>query len=93
MVQKLFVFQMALIKLEKEKDFEQKSLEKRESIKNYFKNYDVNVDENIFKSLLPIYLKHLDDDLESTMVNSFIDKYQFINDYVEYLYEKVLGHL
>ena len=75
-------------KLEKEKDFEEKSLKKRESIKNYFKNYDVNVDEDIFKSLLPIYLKHLEDDLESPMVNSFIDKHQNINDYVEYLYEK-----
>ena len=37
---------------------------------------------------MPIYLKHQDDDLESTMVNSFIDKHQNINDYVEYLYEK-----
>jgi hypothetical protein len=75
-------------KLEKEKDFEQKCIEKRESIKSYFKNYDVNVDKNIFKSILPIYLKYLDDGLESIMVNLFIDKHQSINDYVEYLYEK-----
>ena len=46
--------------------------------------------------LIKLYSNHycqyilniLFDDLESTMVNSFIDKYQTINDYVEYLYEK-----
>ena len=34
-------------------------------MKNYFKNYDRNVDMSIFKSLLLIYLKHLDNNLES----------------------------
>ena len=69
-------------------DFENNVIKKRKSIKNYFKNYDRNVDINIFKSLLPIYLKHLDNSLESQSINNQINKYSNVNEFVEYLFDK-----
>jgi hypothetical protein len=52
-------------KLKSVDDFSKEIKKKQKNIAGYFKNYDVNVDENIFKSLLPIYLKHLNDNLKS----------------------------
>jgi len=69
-------------------DFENNVIKKRKSTKNYFKNYDRNVDINIFKSLLPIYLKHLDNSLESQYINNQINKYSNVNEFVEYLFDK-----
>ena len=69
-------------------DFENNVIKKRKSTKNYFKNYDRNVDINIFKSLLPIYLKHLDNSLESQSINNQINKYSNVNEFVEYLFDK-----
>ena len=60
-------------------DFENNVIKKRKSTKNYFKNYDRNVDINIFKSLLPIYLKHLDNSLDSQSINNQINKYSNVN--------------
>jgi hypothetical protein len=75
-------------KLSVNDDFENNVIKKRKSIKNYFKNYDRNVDINIFKSLLPIYLKHLDNSLESQSINNQINKYSNVNEFVEYLFDK-----
>ena len=58
-----------------------------ESSANFFKNYDVEIDKAIFKSLLPIYLKHLSDDLESNEVNKIVQKYNSIDALVEDFYK------
>ena len=55
---------------------------------NYFKNYDAKVDKEVFKSLIPIYLKHLADDLEDPLMISAIQKFDNENLFVDNLFEK-----
>jgi len=75
-------------KLKSVDDFSKEIKKKQKNIAGYFKNYDVNVDENIFKSLLPIYLKHLNDNLESESLNDIISEFSDTDQFVENLYNK-----
>ena len=75
-------------KLKSVDDFSKEIKKKQKNIAGYFKNYDVNVDENIFKSLLPIYLKHLNDNLESESLNDIISEFSNTDHFVENLYNK-----
>ena len=69
-------------------DFEAKINKKRISVKNYFKNYDRNVDMNVFKSLLPIYLEHIDGNLASPYLNQQVKKFSNVSKFVEDLFIK-----
>ena len=75
-------------KLKSVDDFSKEIKKKQKNIAGYFKNYDVNVDENIFKSLLPTYLKHLNDNLESESLNDIISEFSNTDQFVENLYNK-----
>jgi len=69
-------------------DFEAKINKKRISVKNYFKNYDRNVDMSVFKSLLPIYLEHIDGNLASPYLNQQAKKFSDVSKFVEHLFIK-----
>ena len=79
-------------KLSKSSKFESEAKKKLESSANFFKNYDVEIDKAIFKSLLPIYLKHLSDDLESDEINKIVQKYNSIDALVEDFYKSSKLH-
>lgn len=69
-------------------EFENLIRKKRISVKNYFKNYDRNVDMSIFKSLLPIYLNHLDNNLESPYIRNQLTKFSDVNTFTEFIFKK-----
>ena len=73
-------------------NFDKDIKDKKENASNFFKNYDVEVDKKIFKSLLPVYLKHLSDDLESKELNLLIGKYSSVDDFVDELFKKSKLH-
>tara|TARA_Y100000589_G_scaffold325145_1_gene362549 strand:+ start:8451 stop:10568 length:2118 start_codon:yes stop_codon:yes gene_type:complete len=56
-------------------DFEKELADKKTSISGYFKNYIQKIDQNIFSSLLPIYIKNMNNDLTSSYLIDLIDKY------------------
>ncbi len=70
-------------------DFEKELALKKSNLTAFFKNYTQTIDQNVFSSLLPIYIKHMNDDLTSPYLKSLITKYN--SDYgkmAEYLYDK-----
>jgi hypothetical protein len=75
-------------KLAKSKDFEKDFTNKKNSNTKFFKNYDLEIDKKVFKSLIPIYLKHLSDDLEASKLNELIIKHSSASHFVDYLYSK-----
>ena len=81
-------FSNGIEKLKDAEEFESKIKNKQKNSINYFKNYDVNVDKQVFKSLIPIYLKHLVDDLEDPLMISAIQKFDNENLFVNNLFEK-----
>ena len=81
-------FSNGIEKLKDAEEFESKIQNKQKNSINYFKNYDVNVDKQVFKSLIPIYLKHLVDDLEDPLMISAIQKFDNENLFVNNLFEK-----
>lgn len=81
-----------LNRLKNSNEFEKTQKSKLQGVDGFFKNYDVEIDKNIFKSLLPIYLKHLEDDLESKDLNELINKSSSVDVFVEGLYAKSKIH-
>ena len=75
-------------KLNDVEDFENKIRHQQKSSINYFKNYNDEVDKEVFKSLIPIYLKHLGDDLEDPLMISALQKFDNVNLFVDNLFEK-----
>ena len=75
-------------KLNNVKDFENKIKNKQKNSINYFKNYNDEVDKEVFKSLIPVYLKHLGDDLEDPLLISALQKFDNVNLFVDNLFEK-----
>jgi hypothetical protein len=75
-------------KLNDVEDFENKIKNKQKSSINYFKNYNDEVDKEVFKSLIPIYLKYLGDDLEDPLMISSLQKFDNVNLFVDNLFEK-----
>jgi hypothetical protein len=82
----------SLNSLRNSNEFEKNQKSKLKGVDGFFKNYNVEIDKNIFKSLLPIYLKHLDDNLESKDLNELINKSSSIDAFVEGLYAKSKIH-
>ena len=56
-------------------DFEKEIAVKKSNLKAFFKNYNQNIDQNVFASLLPVYIKHMDDDLTSPYLKNLIQKF------------------
>ncbi|MDA9665941.1 S46 family peptidase [Bacteroidota bacterium] len=81
-------FSNGVEKLKDAEEFENKIKNKEKSSINYFKNYDAKVDKEVFKSLIPIYLKHLGDDLEDPLMISSLQKFDNENLFVDNLFEK-----
>ena len=75
-------------KLNDVEDFENKIKNKQKSSINHFKNYNDEVDKEVFKSLIPIYLKYLGDDLEDPLMISSLQKFDNVNLFVDNLFEK-----
>ncbi len=75
-------------KLKDVEDFENKTKNKQNTSINYFKNYDSKVDKEVFKSLIPVYLKHLGNDLEDPLMISALQKFDNVNLFVDNLFEK-----
>ena len=75
-------------KLNDVEDFENEIKLKQKSSINYFKNYNDEVDKEVFKSLIPIYLKHLGDDLEDPLMISALQKFDNVNLFIDNLFEK-----
>jgi hypothetical protein len=81
-------FSNGVEKLKDAEEFENKIKNKEKSSINYFKNYEAKVDKEVFKSLIPIYLKHLGDDLEDPLMISSLQKFDNENLFVDNLFEK-----
>ena len=81
-------FSNGIEKLKDAEEFESKIKNKQKNSINFFKNYDADVDKEVFKSLIPIYLKHLVDDLEDPLMISAIQKFDNENLFVNNLFEK-----
>ena len=81
-------FSNGIEKLKGAEEFENKMTNKQKNSINYFKNYDAKVDKEVFKSLIPIYLKHLADDLEDPFMISAIQKFDNENLFVDNLFKK-----
>ena len=81
-------FSNGIEKLKDAEEFESKIKNKQKNSINYFKNYDANVDKEVFKSLIPIYLKHLVDDLKDPLMISALQKFDNENLFVNNLFEK-----
>ena len=81
-------FSNSIEKLKGAEEFESKIKNKQKNCVSYFKNYDSNVDKEVFKSLIPIYLKHLEDDLEDPLMISALQKFDNENLFVDNLFEK-----
>lgn len=81
-------FSNGIEKLKGAEEFESKIKNKQKNSISYFKNYDSNVDKEVFKSLIPIYLKHLEDDLEDPLMISALQKFDNENLFVDDLFEK-----
>lgn len=81
-------FSNSIEKLKGAEEFESKIKNKQKNSVSYFKNYDSNVDKEVFKSLIPIYLKHLEDDLEDPLMISALQKFDNENLFVDNLFEK-----
>lgn len=81
-------FSNGIEKLKDAEEFESKIKNKQKNSINYFKNYDANVDKEVFKSLIPIYLKHLVDDLKDPLMISALQKFDNVNLFVNNLFEK-----
>lgn len=81
-------FSNSIEKLKGAEEFESKIKNKQKNTVSYFKNYDSNVDKEVFKSLIPIYLKHLEDDLEDPLMISALQKFDNENLFVDNLFEK-----
>ena len=81
-------FSNGIEKLKDAEEFESKIKNKQKNSINYFKNYDANVDKEVFKSLIPIYLKHLVDDLKDPLMISALQKFDNENSFVNNLFEK-----
>ena len=81
-------FSNGIEKLKDAEEFESKIQNKQKNSINYFKNYDANVDKEVFKSLIPIYLKHLVDDLKDPLMISALQKFDNENSFVNNLFEK-----
>jgi hypothetical protein len=81
-------FSNGVEKLKDAEEFENKIKNKEKSSINYFKNYDAKVDKEVFKSLIPIYLKHLGDNLEDPLMISSLQKFDNENLFVDNLFEK-----
>ena len=81
-------FSNGIEKLKDAEEFESKIKNKQKNSINYFKNYDADVDKEVFKSLIPIYLKHLVDDLKDPLMISAIQKFDNENLFVNNLFEK-----
>ncbi|MEK9619796.1 MAG: S46 family peptidase [Flavobacteriales bacterium] len=81
-------FSNGIEKLKDAEEFESKIENKQKNSINYFKNYDANVDKEVFKSLIPIYLKHLVDDLKDPLMISALQKFDNENLFVNNLFEK-----
>ena len=81
-------FSNGIEKLKDAEEFESKIKNKQKNSINYFKNYDADVDKEVFKSLIPIYLKHLVDDLKDPLMISALQKFDNENLFVNNLFEK-----
>ena len=81
-------FSNGIEKLKDAEEFESKIKNKQKNSINYFKNYDADVDKEVFKSLIPIYLKHLVDDLKDPLMISVLQKFDNENLFVNNLFEK-----
>ena len=81
-------FSNGIEKLKDAEEFESKIKNKQKNSINYFKNYDANVDKEVFKSLIPIYLKHLVDYLKDPKMISALQKFDNENSFVNNLFEK-----
>lgn len=81
-------FSNGIEKLKDAEEFESKIKNKQKNSINYFKNYDANLDKEVFKSLIPIYLKHLEDDLKDPIMISALQKFDNENLFVNNLFEK-----
>ena len=81
-------FSNGIEKLKDAEEFESKIQNKQKNSINYFKNYDADVDKEVFKSLIPIYLKHLVDDLKDPLMISALQKFDNENLFVNNLFEK-----
>ena len=81
-------FSNGIEKLKDAEEFESKIKNKQKNSMNYFKNYDANVDKEVFKSLIPIYLKHLEDYLKDPKMISALQKFDNENLFVNNLFEK-----
>ena len=81
-------FSNGIEKLKDAEEFESKIKNKQKNSINYFKNYDADVDKEVFKSLIPIYLKHLADDLKDPLMISALQKFDNENLFVNNLFEK-----
>jgi hypothetical protein len=81
-------FSNGIEKLKDAEEFESKIKNKQKNSMNYFKNYDANVDKEVFKSLIPIYLKHLVDYLKDPKMISALQKFDNENLFVNNLFEK-----
>ena len=81
-------FSNGIEKLKDAEEFESKIKNKQKNSINYFKNYDANLDKEVFKSLIPIYLKHLVDDLKDPLMISALQKFDNENLFVNNLFEK-----
>jgi hypothetical protein len=81
-------FSNGIEKLKYVENFENKIKNKQKNSINYFKNYNAKVDKEVFKSLIPIYLQHLADDLEDPLMISALQKFDNENLFVNNLFEK-----
>ena len=79
-------------KLANSKDFEKDTKKKLKTMQNFFKNYDVNIDKKVFASLVPIYIKHVNNDLLSKELTDLVNKYSSNEEMVEALYKKSKLH-
>ncbi len=70
-------------------DFEKELASKKSNSSSFYKNYSKTIDQSVFSSLLPIYIKHMNDDLTSPYLKSLIKKYNGnYSEIAEYLYLK-----
>ena len=79
-------------KLANSKEFEKDTKKKLKTMQNFFKNYDVNIDKKVFASLVPIYIKHVNNDLLSKELTDLVNKYSSNEEMVEALYKKSKLH-
>ena len=79
-------------KLINSKEFDKESKKKLKTMQNFFKNYDVNIDKKVFASLVPIYIKHVNNDLLSKELTDLVNKYSSSEEMVEALYKKSKLH-